>query len=132
LTFVRDVIDPAADSGKGFGLAPIGHRVTVIGVQGFVIDVTADFTLADGWSFAEIRDDLVAVLNEYLFELASTWDANDVLVVRASQIESRLLNEPLGRVTDIAELRLNGGTVGRNITLSANVIPLRGTVVQNG
>ncbi|MCL1880854.1 MAG: baseplate J/gp47 family protein [Oscillospiraceae bacterium] len=125
---VQDTIDPIQNSGSGLGLAPIGHRVTVIPVRGVAINVTANFTLASGWRFDDVRFDLQNIVSDYLAELSSNWDRNANLIVRASQIESRLLNEFHGRVVDISDLRLNGAVSGRNVVLAPHEIPLRGTV----
>jgi hypothetical protein len=110
------------------GLAPIGHTVSVVSVRGVVINVSANFMLANGWTLSEMRGDLEDVVAGYIREIASLWDANDELVVRASQIESRLLNESGGRVIDISALSLNGGAAGRNVVLTVHEIPIRGTV----
>ncbi|MCL1831717.1 MAG: baseplate J/gp47 family protein [Oscillospiraceae bacterium] len=128
---VSDVIDPLGESGKGVGLAPIGHRVTVVSVRGVEISVSAAFTLAEGWTFAGIKADLENIVAEYLQGLSAAWSQTDALIVRAAQIEARLLSEPHGRVIDIADLKLNGGVSGRNITLLPNDVPLRGAVLQD-
>jgi uncharacterized phage protein gp47/JayE len=128
---VRDILDPPLGSGKGEGLAPIGHQVTVVAARGVQIDVTAEFTLSGGWQFADVKPDLEDIVGEYLRELSESWAQTENIIVRAAQIESRLLNEPRGRVVDISGLRLNGGVVGRNVTLAADEIPLRGAVVHD-
>jgi uncharacterized phage protein gp47/JayE len=107
-------------------LAPVGHDVTVAPVCGAVIDVTACFTLADGLTFAAVQPDLEQIAADYLAEIAALWAVSDSLIVRASHLESRLLNHD--GVVDITDLCLNGGLNGRNITLTANQIPVRGGV----
>jgi uncharacterized phage protein gp47/JayE len=125
---VREVLDPPLNTGRGMGLAPIGHRVTVAAARGVAVNVSADFTLAQGWQFDNIKADLEGIVGEYLRELAALWSQTEFMVVRAAQIEARLLNEAGGRVVDIAGLSLNGGVSGRNITLSAMEFPVGGVV----
>jgi hypothetical protein len=95
------------------------------------VDVAAEFTLSGGWQFADVESDLEDIVGEYLRELSESWAQTENIIVWAAQIESRLLNEPRGRVVDISGLRLNGGVVGRNVTLAADEIPLRGAVVHD-
>ena len=108
-------------------LAPIGHSVTVVPAVGFVINVSAQFILVSGLQFSDIKSELEDIVGEYLHETACNWDKSDGLVVRASYIEARLLNH--SGIVDIANLSLNGGVSGRNITLSDMQIPVRGAVI---
>jgi uncharacterized phage protein gp47/JayE len=123
---VQNLIDPVNGSGNGEGIAPIGHKVTVAAVNGVNINISARFTLAAGWQFESARPQFEEILDGYLNEIAAEWDKSDELVIRASQIESRLLNH--NAVVDIENLRINNGTSGRNVTLSGNTIPLRGVI----
>jgi uncharacterized phage protein gp47/JayE len=132
---VRDTFDPsfnAAASGRGEGLAPIGHSVSVSAVSGVKIDISAKFILAQDGTFDEVKADLEEIVREYLLELSRAWSRSERLIVRAAQIEARLLNEAHGRVIDIAELSLNGGGLSRNIELSPYEIPLSGEIKEAG
>jgi len=126
---VKNMIDPdspVGQTGLGAGIAPIGHKVTVIAASGTVINISARFTLALGRNFSDIRADLEDIAGEYLREAAAEWADYSGLIIRCSQLESRLLSH--ADVIDIENLRLNNGTIGRNITLAANAVPLRGSV----
>jgi uncharacterized phage protein gp47/JayE len=126
INHVQSIVDPADDSGVGAGRAPIGHRVSTRGVTGVPVNISATFTLAAGWSFADIQPDLERIVEEYLHELRISWSRSDFIVVRASQIEVRLLSAH--GVIDIANLRLNDNVTGRNITLGSHDIPVRGAI----
>lgn len=63
----------------------------------------------------------------YFDSLAKTWDEQENLVVRVSQIETKVLN--VEDVIDITGTKINGGT--QNISLASNAIPVLG-VVTNG
>jgi len=104
--------------------APIGHSVTVEAVRGTTMNVTARFTLASGWSFADSQPHLLKIADDYFRELSRNWEQLDRVIVRASQLEARLLEAP--GIADIANLRMNNST--GNTTLNVDTIPLRGTI----
>ena len=66
-------------------------------------------------------------IQDYFDSLAKTWDEQENLVVRVSQIETKVLN--VEGVIDITGTKINGGT--QNISLTSNAIPVLG-VVTNG
>lgn len=124
--FIADIqkeIDP--EPGQGYGIAPIGHVVTVTGVEKSTIDISSVITYQDGYSFIDIKTQIESVIDEYFLELARTWADNDNIIVRISQIETRLLN--IAGVIDITDTLLN--QQAQNITLDMDHIPIRGDVV---
>jgi uncharacterized phage protein gp47/JayE len=122
---VQNAIDPEDSSGTGEGCAPIGHRVTVAGVTGFTVNISAVFVLTDGWEFSDALPYLNAVADDYFGELAATWESSERLTVPRSRLEARLLDA--GGVEDVINLRINGAA--ENILLPADCIPLRGDIV---
>ena len=125
ITAVQTAIDPTVNSGEGLGLAPIGHVVTVVGVASTVVNIAFTVTYEGGWDWAAIEAYALAAIDAYFVELAATWEGQSALVVRISQIESRLLD--LTGILDISGTTLNA--VGANLILAADNIPTRGTVV---
>jgi len=125
INMVQTEIDPAQSGGEGLGLAPIGHRVTVTGAEAVSVNVDTKMTLADGWSWSDAEPYAQAVVDDYFMELAKSWADADKLVVRVSQLESRLLE--LEAVEDIADTMLNGGT--GNLALGDGEIPVRGDLL---
>ena len=121
---VKEAVDPDAQSGNGVGIAPIGHRVTVTGVQWMTVNVAATITYQDGWSWADIRESAEKAVDEYFLELCTRWPEDGDIVVRLSQIEMRLLNLP--GVLDVTGTTLNGSA--QNLLLSEDQLPKRGTV----
>ena len=68
-----------------------------------------------------------AAIQSYFDELTHTWADTDGLIVRVSQIETKVLN--VAGVIDITGTEINGQTA--NISLDADAIPVLG-VVTNG
>ena len=120
---VQNAIDPSQD-GTGLGIAPIGHIVTVVGVQSSVVNVATTITYQTGWDWATARSYILKAIDDYFLELSETWDENENLIVRISQLESRILT--CEGVLDIANTTLNGSA--SNLSLDADKIPVRGTV----
>ena len=121
---VQTAIDPLQNQGNGAGIAPIGHVVTVVGCATHTVDITTNITYQEGWNWESVKPYVEKVIDDYFKELASEWDSNDNLIVRISQIETRLLN--ITGVVDIANTTLNG--VAQNLTIDADYIPIRGEI----
>lgn len=124
---VQQAVDPTQDQ-TGIGIAPIGHIVTVVGAEALNIKVTATFTLQAGTNPSDIQDSVNEVIDNYFNSLARDWDKEQNLIVRISQIETRLLG--ISGVLDITNTKINNGTA--NISLDSDQIPTRnGDVVIN-
>ena len=128
---VQAAVDPEQNHGMGLGFAPIGHAVLVEGAGGAVIDVQSRITFQDGWGWPDVKPYAEGAVDRYFAELSEGWhkvgwehDAGAALVVRASQIEARLLG--LDGIIDIAGTTLNG--LPQNIILDPDDVPVRGLV----
>ena len=124
---VKEAADPYPNEGKGYGFAPIGHIVTVEGVSARTINIVTEITYANGWSWDTAASYIRKAVEDLFLEMAEGWDSADNLIVRISQIESRILS--CEGVLDVSGTKLNGSTA--NISLSANEIPVRGTINGN-
>jgi uncharacterized phage protein gp47/JayE len=121
---VQTAIDPLGNQGQGLGLAPIGHIVTVAGVEEMVINVVTSLTYQDGYTWNDVKPGVENAITEYLLELSKTWADNNNLVVRISQIEAKVLN--VTGVLDIQNTKING--VAQNFVLTDTEIPVLGEV----
>lgn len=125
LNTVQTVLDPTQNSGAGDGLAPIDHEVTVVGARGTQIGVTTTLAYAPGWSLEECLPYIEKALDDYYFDLNSTWGQENGLLVRISQIESRLLALP--GIADISGTLINGSA--KNAILDADAVAIRGEFI---
>lgn len=121
---VQTALDPVVNSGDGLGLAPIGHQVTVSGVTSALIDIATTITYASGWDWPSIEPYVNDTIDQYFLELKQIWQDELQIIVRISQIESRLLN--LDGVLDISGTTIDG--VASNKVLGVNEIPERGVI----
>jgi uncharacterized phage protein gp47/JayE len=125
VTAVQTAIDPIVNSGQGVGLAPIGHVVTVASVTETIVNITTTITYQSGWNWLAVKANVEAMIDAYFLELNQTWEDNTNLIVRISQIESRLLN--IAGILDVQNTILNGSS--SNLSLNADAIPVRGVIV---
>lgn len=116
---VQEAVDPEQNHGQGIGIAPIGHTVTVTGVQSAQIDITTQITFADGWGFDTAETQIRQAIQEYFCELAASWVDEAATIVRIAQVESKLL--ALSCVLDITDTQFNGAAY--NVQLNADAIP---------
>jgi uncharacterized phage protein gp47/JayE len=121
---VQTAIDPVQNQGEGLGIAPIGHIVTVEGVSETTVDIVTEITYTEGWSWESIESLVNDVIDQYFNELNSNWADNTNIIVRISQLESRLLD--LEGITDIGNTSFNGEQ--KNFTAGENSIVKRGSV----
>lgn len=119
-------MDPTQNAGEGVGLAPIGHVVTVVGVEQEEVDITLNLTYASGWNWAAAKSYVEKVIDDYFEELAKGWASSDHITIRISQIESRILAECSTMVTDLSGTKINGEEA--NLVLGEDSIPVRGDV----
>lgn len=122
---VQTAVDPLQNAGEGVGIAPIGHVVRVEGVQEETVDLGFALYYQRGWSWEDVSGYATEAINGYFLELAQSWaDQDEALVVRISQIESRLLG--ITGILDIANTTINEKAA--NHTLALDHIPVLGSL----
>lgn len=122
IDIVQTTIDPTQNAGEGVGLAPIGHIVKVEGVTPTPISVSTHLTFSTGYTWNDAKDAVNATVCKYFDEMAELWKKGDTLIIRISQIESRILSECSAYIADIGSTKLNNNT--KNITLGEDNIPV--------
>jgi uncharacterized phage protein gp47/JayE len=120
---VQNAIDPSPQ-GEGWGIAPIGHIVTVDTVEEVTVDIAANITFDTGYSWEALQTQAIAALEDYMLELRSDWANQGSLIVRIAQIETRLL--AIEGIIDISGTTINGDA--NNLTLTTYQIPVLGSV----
>lgn len=120
---VQEEIDPGTE-GKGLGLAPIGHKVTVRTAEKVAVKVNVRLVLYDTYQVGSVQPEVVAEIEAYLAELRSNWAKQSFTVVRLAQLETRILNVP--GVLDIVQVTLNGRE--DNLELKELELPVLGEV----
>lgn len=125
---VQQTVDPNEYAGEGYGIAPIGHLVTVVSVEPVTVDLELELVYQAGYSFDAVKESIQNAVDAYFRELNQTWADNEVLVVRISRLEGRILE--LEGILDITETKLNGEA--KNLVLGENEIAIRGDIHDAG
>lgn len=118
---VASILTPTED-GEGAGLAPIGHKITVVGAEKQTVNVKTRITIER--DIDNITRDLTKAVEEYLHELRTGFGSDEATVVRISAIENKILG--IKGVIDVSNTTING--VEKNLTIEDKSIPVIGEV----
>lgn len=118
---VASILTPTED-GEGAGLAPIGHKITVVGAEKQTVNIKTRITVER--DIDNITRDLTKAIEEYLHELRSGFGSDEATVVRISAIENKILG--IKGVIDVSNTTING--VEKNLTIEDKSIPVIGEV----
>lgn len=122
---VQTAVDPLQNAGEGVGIAPIGHVVRVEGVGEEMVDLSFALYYQRDWTWDDVAGYVTEAIEGYFKGLAESWaDQDEALVVRISQIESRLLSIP--GILDVANTKINEEAA--NFTLELDYIPVLGNI----
>lgn len=121
---VQTQIDPLQNQGEGYGIAPIGHTVTVMGVSESTVDISMALALQTGYTWEDVSEYVNKAIDSYFESLNSEWEDADSIIVRISQIETRILD--VTGIIDISDTALNGDK--NNLTVDKDSIVVRGSV----
>lgn len=124
---VQEVLDPVANQQKGYGLAPIGHLVTVEGVKKREIKISLNVTLQSGGSKDGLDEKIKNLLEPYFLQMRKEWEKEKSTIIRVSKLESLILD--IEGVVDIFNTKLEG--FERNGVLEENEIAFLSAVVVN-
>ncbi|NFB57647.1 baseplate J/gp47 family protein [Clostridium botulinum] len=125
---VQTILDPIQNKGKGFGVAPVGHVVTVLGAKDIEITIATKLLLKRGLTIGQVQEDIEKVIKDYLLNLRKQWHEEDNTIVRISQIEARILN--VEGVADLFNTKINDKE--ENLTLGTEEVPMFKEVVLSG
>lgn len=121
---VQTQIDPIQNQGAGYGIAPIGHTVTVVGVGEVTVNISMSVVLQDGYTWEDVLPYINDTIDKYFESLNSEWDESDNIIVRVSHVESRVLE--LAGVIDISGIKINGNA--NNLVVEKDSVVVRGSV----
>ncbi|MBL7575511.1 Uncharacterized phage protein gp47/JayE [Peptoniphilus asaccharolyticus DSM 20463] len=125
---VQELLDPVAHHQLGYGLAPIGHLVTVGGANKKELNLSLKLTLRDDVLSDGISEKIKSALEPYFLQLRKEWEKEKSTIVRISKLESLILD--VDGVIDVLDTKLN--EYERNGILGEAEIPFLNAVIVNG
>lgn len=136
---IQEEIDPEnaqGERGTGIGIAPIGHKVTVVTPDYVTIDVTANVVLGPNYTKGQVEALIEEAIEGYIHSLRQSWaDATDLNIyscdVFLSKVSAAIVNVP--GVSNVVSVTLNGAAQDIHLTQSGQIqqLPKLGEVVLN-
>lgn len=136
---VKKTIDPADFEGQGYGLAPIGHAVTVVAPTEVKIDIESTVTTDSQASVSSVDAQIKAGIESYFAKRREAWDDVDKVTGRGYSLtvyRSQILSEIM-RVEGVinATLPVLNGTESDVVMMFSDEVselPVVGEVVLHG
>lgn len=121
---VQEGMDPEnaeGQRGAGLGIAPIGHKVTIVTPDEIPINVSATISLETNYTLGQVEDAVEEALTTYIKSLRASWaDSNDLnqysCNVFVSRVTSAIINVP--GIANVVDVKLNG--YSNDISLEEN------------
>jgi len=121
---IQETLDPIPFGGQGKGIAPIGHLVTVNGVEEKSIDIEANLILSTNLTIGQVKDEVDYVIEKYFYSLRQNWAEGEDIIIRLAQLISNIIS--IQGVEDVKSISINNKE--ENINLCSNEIPIKGLV----
>ena len=136
---VQEYIDPEnaqGETGDGLGIAPIGHKVTVVTPTEVSVAVSATLVLKTGYTKGQVETPIKNALTAYINELRQSWaSSNDLnqysLSMFVARVTSVIVN--VAGVANVTHVTLNGAEEDIEFTENAQTqqLPKLGEVTIN-
>lgn len=125
VNLVKEIMDPTEAEGEGIGKCPYNQILVVNPAVAKTINITSNFTYAEGYDFAGLESALRAAADTYLLNQRKNWQDEDC-TVRISGLEAAFLT--VTGIVDVAGTALNGTEA--NIYCDPTELPILGTLAE--
>ena len=88
--------------------------------EGVNVRVSTEIVFDEGYSWDNLKDAVEGEVSDYLLELRKAWADEPYLIVRVSQIDTRILG--IKGVVDVGNTTINGS--GDNLVLGEYQVPV--------
>lgn len=137
ITQVKNEFDPELSEGGGTGIAPIGHRVTVLTPSIETLDISVDVSYSAGIDEEEIKKQIKISIEKYISEVREAWGNHDelynyVTYIYLARILVAVLQTP--GVNNAANIVVNNSShdIVLNQTMNNNRVPVLGSIEIKG
>ncbi|MCL0330621.1 baseplate J/gp47 family protein [Apilactobacillus xinyiensis] len=129
LNEVKVALDPKGFDGKGYGLAPVGHRVTVVAPSVVYVDVNTQITTDGVVQPNELLDSIKTAISGYIDKQIDKWDVIDQetydgykLTIFRSQILAEILK--VEHIINASLPKINGEDKDLTLTFTNDISQL--------
>ena len=121
-------IDPVDRAGEGYGIAPIGHVVSIVSAT--AKPITVALQLQYKTSNHEVRAAVEEVIDKYFATLYDRWSSDDGLVIAPSILSARLLDDDrlAALIKSVDAVQIGSAAAWANVTLGWDELPTRSDV----
>ncbi len=102
--YVKELLDPEEASGRGYGIVPMGHKVTVESAES--VDITIDVRITGGAQRTYYQRIGNSILPPVITKLNEEWEKNEKTVIRDRIVEDCLFT--MNGVEDVDVVSING------------------------
>lgn len=103
LARIKNALDPDDDTGQGYGLAPIGHFVTVTTATEVTLDVSLVADIVSDADASAVNKQIKKVIVDYINDVRHEFGQDSTLSVYRSRIIQKVLEE----VTTVTNINLS-------------------------
>ncbi len=121
---LQNEIDPVGHAGEGYGIAPIGHVVSVVSAT--ATPITVALQLQYKTSNHEVQVAVEEVIEEYFASLYARWSDDDGLVIAPSILAARLLDDDrlAALIKSVDVVQIGNAVAWANVPLSWDELPV--------
>lgn len=127
VALVQEYTDPVENHGKGSGIAPIGHIVTVASVNTQEIDTTLKITAEQGYSEESLMPFIEEEIQKYFSEVSERWeDSHKPLEITVSRLAGNI--QDITGIKNIESINVGGAVFGKSLVLEKDCFPVMGSL----
>ena len=125
--YVQQTLDPEETAGEGYGLAPIGHVVSVASASPVSIEVKTTVTFEEGHNWSNTKAAIAEAVDAYFLGIKKELVRNITNHCQGIADWNRILG--VDGVVDVTGTKLNG--TASNMTLTEFCIPKLGVFLHD-
>ena len=118
VTAIQTAFDPSPQA-SGYGLAPIGHTVTVVGATPVQMAIVATLTIASGHTWNDLYDSMVQQCETYFLSLRKEWQ--DAAVTVSPGVLAYLIKQNISDISTFS-CTINGNSA--DFVLDSDKVPV--------
>lgn len=108
---VKEYFDPEESSGNGLGIAPIGHKITIVTAEEKTVNIEFTSMLDTGVNVESIKEPCKKAIENYIEQIKNDWGKSDKLnqynlSIYRAKIIAALIN--VEGILNVTQVKING------------------------